>query len=61
MAAGRGKRQTVTTDIDAYFEHIDAPTAHGGDHLWTSTAAEVCRLLHPGFLIGAEVGGLPER
>jgi 2-iminobutanoate/2-iminopropanoate deaminase len=29
------KRQTFTTDIDAYFENIDARMEHGGDHLST--------------------------
>ena len=49
------KRQTFTTDIDAYFEHIDARMEHGGDNLSTSTTVEVRRLSHPDFLIEVEV------
>ena len=59
-AAGAGmsdivKRQTFTTDIDAYFENIDARMEHGGDNLSTSTTVEVRRLSHPDFLIEVEV------
>jgi enamine deaminase RidA (YjgF/YER057c/UK114 family) len=49
------KRQTFTTDIDAYFANIDARMAHGGDHRSTSTTVEVRRLSHPDFLIEVEV------
>ena len=49
------KRQTFTTDIDAYFENIDARMAHGGDNRSTSTTVEVRRLSHPDFLIEVEV------
>jgi 2-iminobutanoate/2-iminopropanoate deaminase len=49
------KRQTFTTDIDAYFEHIDARMEFGGDNLSTSTTVEVRRLSHPDFLIEVEV------
>jgi len=49
------KRQTFTTDIDAYFENIDARMEHGGDNLSTSTTVEVRRLSHPDFLIEVEV------
>ena len=49
------KRQTFTTDIDAYFEHIDARMQYGGDGLSTSTTVEVRRLSHPDFLIEVEV------
>src|SRR6185503_6238153 len=49
------KRQTFTTDIDAYFENINARMEHGGDHLSTSTTVEVRRLSHPDFLIEVEV------
>ena len=56
------KRQTFTTDIDAYFENIEARMVHGGDHLSTSTTVEVRRLSHPDFLIEVEVMAvLPER
>jgi 2-iminobutanoate/2-iminopropanoate deaminase len=56
------KRQTFTTDIDAYFESIEARMAHGGDHLSTSTTVEVRRLSHPDFLIEVEVMAvIPER
>ena len=37
-------RQTFTTDIDTYFEHIDARMEFCGDDLSTSTAVEVRRL-----------------
>ena len=49
------KRQTFTTDIDAYFENIDARMEHGGDNRSTSTTVEVRRLSHPDFLIEVEV------
>ena len=49
------KRQTFTTDIDAYFENIEARMEHGGDNLSTSTTVEVRRLSHPDFLIEVEV------
>lgn len=56
------KRQTFTTDIDAYFEHINARMEHGGDHLSTSTTVEVRRLSHPDFLIEVEVlAVIPEK
>ena len=49
------KRQTFTTDIDTYFQNIDARREHGGDNLSTSTTVEVRRLSHPDFLIEVEV------
>ncbi len=49
------KRQTFTTDIDAYFEHIDARMEFCGEDLSTSTAVEVRRLSHPDFLVEVEV------
>ena len=49
------KRQTFTTDIDTYFENIDARMEFCGDDLSTSTAVEVHRLSHPDFLIEVEV------
>ncbi len=49
------KRQTFTTDIDAYFQHIDARMEYCGDALCTSTAVEVRRLSHPDFLVEIEV------
>jgi 2-iminobutanoate/2-iminopropanoate deaminase len=56
------KRQTFTTDIDAYFANIDARVAHGGDHLAASTTVEVRQLSHPDFLIEVEVTAvIPER
>jgi enamine deaminase RidA (YjgF/YER057c/UK114 family) len=56
------KRQTFTTDIDAYFENIDARMEHGGDNLSTSTTVEVRRLSHPDFLIEVEVMAvIPEK
>jgi enamine deaminase RidA (YjgF/YER057c/UK114 family) len=56
------KRQTFTTDIDAYFEQINARMEHGGDNLSTSTTVEVRRLSHPDFLIEVEVMAIiPEK
>ena len=49
------KRQTFTTDIDTYFENIDARMGFCGDDLSTSTAVEVRRLSHPDFLVEVEV------
>ena len=49
------KRQTFTTDIEAYYKHIDARVAFMGDALSTSTAVEVRRLSHPDFLVEVEV------
>ena len=49
------KRTTFTTDIDAYYQHIDARMEYCGDSLSTSTAVEVRRLSHPDFLIEVEV------
>jgi 2-iminobutanoate/2-iminopropanoate deaminase len=49
------KRQTFTTDIDAYFENIDARVEFCGEELSTSTAVEVRRLSHPDFLVEVEV------
>ena len=49
------KRQTFTTDIEAYYQHIDARMEYCGDALSTSTAVEVQRLSHPDFLIEVEV------
>jgi len=49
------KRQTFTTDIDAYFEHIDARMEFCGDDLSTSTTVEVRRLSHPDFMVEVEI------
>ena len=49
------KRQTFTTDIEAYYANIDARMEFCGDALSTSTAVEVRRLSHPDFLIEVEV------
>ena len=49
------KRQTFTTDIEAYYQHIDARMEYCGNSLSTSTAVEVRRLSHPDFLIEVEV------
>jgi 2-iminobutanoate/2-iminopropanoate deaminase len=49
------KRQTFTTDIDAYFANIDARMEFCGEDLSTSTAVEVRRLSHPDFLVEVEV------
>jgi 2-iminobutanoate/2-iminopropanoate deaminase len=49
------KRQTFTTEIDKYFEHIDARMEFCGNDLSTSTAVEVRRLSHPDFLVEVEV------
>ena len=48
-------RQTFTTDIEAYYQHIDARMEFCGDALSTSTAVEVRRLSPPDFLIEVEV------
>ena len=48
-------RQTFTTDIDAYFENIDARMEFCGEDLSTSTAVEVRRLSHPDFLVEVEI------
>ena len=55
MVADVVKRQTFTTDIEAYYQHIDARMEYCGDALSTSTAVEVRRLSHPDFLIEVEV------
>jgi 2-iminobutanoate/2-iminopropanoate deaminase len=49
------RRQTFTTDIDAYFRHVDARMDYCGDALSTSTTVEVRRLSHPDFLVEVEV------
>ena len=49
------KRQTFTTDIDAFFENIDLRQEYFGDALSTSTTVEVRRLSHPDFLVEVEV------
>jgi len=49
------KRQTFTTEIDKYFEHIDARMEFCGNDLSTSTAVEVRRLSHPDFMVEVEV------
>ncbi len=49
------KRQTFTTDIDAFFENIDLRQEYFGDTLLTSTTVEVRRLSHPDFLVEVEV------
>jgi 2-iminobutanoate/2-iminopropanoate deaminase len=55
MFADVVKRQTFTTDIEAYYQHIDARMEFCGDALSTSTTVEVRRLSHPDFLIEVEV------
>ena len=49
------RRLTFTTDIEAYFQHVDARIEYFGDALSTSTTVEVRRLSHPDFLIEVEV------
>jgi 2-iminobutanoate/2-iminopropanoate deaminase len=49
------RRQTFTTDIDAYFQHVGARMEYLGDSLSTSTTVEVRRLSHPDFLVEVEV------
>jgi enamine deaminase RidA (YjgF/YER057c/UK114 family) len=49
------KRQTFTTDIEAYYKHIDARMEFFGGALSTSTAVEVRRLSHPDFLVEVDV------
>jgi enamine deaminase RidA (YjgF/YER057c/UK114 family) len=48
------RRQTFTTDIDAFFQHVDARMEYFGDALSTSTTVEVRRLSHPDFLVEIE-------
>jgi len=48
------RRQTFTTDIDAFFQHVDARMEYFGDALSTSTTVEVRRLSHPDFLVEVE-------
>lgn len=45
---------TYTTDLDLYFENIDARTAFFDENLPTSTAVQVSRLSHPDFLVEIE-------
>ena len=48
------RTQTFTTDIDAFFQHIDVRMEYFGQALPTSTTVEVRRLSHPDFLVEVE-------
>ena len=54
------KRQTFTTDIDTYNQHIDVPMGFLKGDLPTSTTVEVRRLSHPDFLVEVEVMAVVE-
>jgi 2-iminobutanoate/2-iminopropanoate deaminase len=49
------KRQTFTTNIEAYYKNIDVRMEIVGEALSTSTAVEVRRLSHPDFMVEVEV------
>lgn len=48
------RTQTFTTDIDAFFKHVDVRMEYFGTALPTSTTVEVRRLSHPDFLVEVE-------
>ena len=48
------RTQTFTTDIDAFFEHVDVRMKYFGQALPSSTTVEVRRLSHPDFLVEIE-------
>lgn len=48
------RTQTFTTDIDTFFQHVDARMEYFGAALPTSTTVEVRRLSHPDFLVEVE-------
>jgi|SRR5215216_5241834 len=48
------RTQTFTTDIDAFFQHVDVRMEYFGQALPTSTTIEVRRLSHPDFLVEVE-------
>jgi 2-iminobutanoate/2-iminopropanoate deaminase len=48
------RTQTFTTDIDAFFQHVDVRMEYFGQALPTSTTVEVRRLSHPDFLVEVE-------
>jgi len=48
------RTQTFTTDIDAFFQHVDVRMDYFGAALPTSTTVEVRRLSHPDFLVEVE-------
>src|SRR6476660_8838217 len=54
------RTQTFTTDIDAFFAHVDVRMGYFGAALPTSTTVEVRRLSHPDFLVEVEaIAALP--
>jgi enamine deaminase RidA (YjgF/YER057c/UK114 family) len=58
-AAGAGladlvRTQTFTTDIDAFFQHVDVRMTYFASALPTSTTVEVRRLSNPDFLVEIE-------
>ena len=54
------RTQTFTTDIDAFFAHVDVRMEYFGAALPTSTTVEVRRLSHPDFLVEVEaIAALP--
>jgi 2-iminobutanoate/2-iminopropanoate deaminase len=54
------KTTTYTTDIDAYFKHVDLRMEYFGAAMPTSTTVEVRRLSHPDFLVEVEAVALLE-
>jgi 2-iminobutanoate/2-iminopropanoate deaminase len=48
------RTQTFTTDLDAFFQHVDVRMQYFGEALPTSTTVEVRRLSHPDFLVEVE-------
>jgi 2-iminobutanoate/2-iminopropanoate deaminase len=48
------RTQTFTTDIEAFFQHVDVRMEYFGQALPTSTTVEVRRLSHPDFLVEVE-------
>lgn len=48
------RTQTLVTDIEAFFQHVDVRQRYFGAALPTSTTVEVRRLSHPDFLVEIE-------
>lgn len=48
------RTQTLVTDIEAFFQHVDVRQKFFGAALPTSTTVEVRRLSHPDFLVEIE-------
>jgi 2-iminobutanoate/2-iminopropanoate deaminase len=48
------KTSTFTTDIDAFFQQVEARHQYLGESLPTSTTVEVRRLSHPDFMVEIE-------